>query len=328
MNVVSFDCGSSYSKIYSGPDSKCTVPTHHKLLATSSIAPDQEADIIWIDEKPYLVGHDAMSNELLGNLDPRIDASFHGSHDQYVHMCFLLNKIEAHLQKPDTLIVSLPFSETRDRNLVEKIRSRNTFKWRIAGEERKVTFRKVNVVPQGVGALVKTRLQNDPSFPIVAIADIGSCTTDVPVLMWHDDKEAHVYNSEASFSDRELNTNLAVRIIRQKLKGLPGCGDREFAYHDIVSMMRRNRYIVVNGSSTFQEDRIKPIFDEAKKEFTRMFEAALIRRLKPELWATIDKLVIAGGGVYFIDKQLWEYEDRSIFLDEWANAVGQWEALN
>lgn len=325
MDVVSFDNGSSYTKVFAGEMAKVKIPTLE--AAVEKVTAAIEDMVIEIDGQAWLVGEDARNGVLVGDIDPKIDAKFHGSRSQYVHMCYLLDRIEAHKHTPRTLVISLPYADTDNRELVDLLKKRNHFVWKKSGEKREVRFSNVVVMPQGVGALATTQMLHNPDFQIIAIADIGSCTMDVPILQWHRERKQHVYNTRGSFSSRLFNTALAIGKIRDELRSLPGCQDRKFSYHQIASMIEDDNYAFVHKSTRYRDEDVRHLVKQVSREFSKSFVDEMTKKLGTELWANISQLAIAGGGVYFIEKEGWDCSDRTLWLDEWATVIGQWKGL-
>jgi|GEM_PF-4155595 len=326
-DVVSVDSGSSYTKIFAGnAETRVKIPTRE--IALSKLTREAEAEAIEYEGRFYLVGHDALANELRANLDPRIDDKFHGGQSQLIHLCYLLEKIDLHEGTPSTLIRSLPYADTHNAALVNAIKSQRQFTWSCGGKKRQVTFGEVHVIAQGTAPLADLNILHNPDFPVVACADIGSCTTDVPVLVFHREKKRHVYNETVSFSNREFNTNRFIRDMRAKFKNEPGCGDRDFSYSELSQMLEDDRFRIVNGSTAHDDKTLRPIVNGLKKTFTEDFVELMKKSLTPETWAKVNKLGICGGGAHLIERSEWPCSERSVFMDEWSTVEAQFRAFS
>jgi hypothetical protein len=92
-------------------------------------------------------------------------------------------------------------------------------------------------------------------------------------------------------------------------------------------MLEDNKFRVVNGSTSYDDVKLRPIVNELRREFTAEFVKLMNKRLTPETWARVNKLGICGGGAHLIEKSEWECSDRSVFLDEWSTVEAQFRAF-
>lgn len=328
MNILSIDPGSSFTKGYSDRKlESISIPS----IATALTAPDLKLhdsnDILWVNENPYLTGWDAQAQQDMDQAtDAQSGAGFHGSDLQEVLICATIDEMGFGTGEEVLLIQSLPFSQTQDRALVEQLKARRELKWRKGDIEKSITLSDRIVVAQGVGALVEAGLQNDSTYRNIILADIGSITLDCPVLTWHQGRKSHTYHNK-SHSSRQFNVRKVVGNIIRSLKNLEGLQDRKFGYHDIAEMHQERRYKIVHGATLKNSDEVSPIFEAEMRRFTKDIQNHLRESVGDEMWDRADRIVVAGGGVHWLDKSCWDSAERTTFLDEWSNVKGQYNSF-
>jgi len=312
-DVVSIDSGSSYLKAYDGTRAVMFEAVAHGLPAA---APGAE-DAITVDGKRYLVGAAALMYQGNPTQGPNREAGFHGGQSQHVQVCRAL--AEMGVEGPrDKLVVSLPYLRAREERCQEAVKRRREFRWTDRSGDHAVTFSRVVVIPQGVGALRLFEREN-PDTPLqqVILIDVGSCTTDVVVVRRAGHKWAFVEDSCTSW--QHVSTTEFFNSWTRRLGSLEGFAAYPWNYFKLMSR-------VMEGNLTWQHGARKvdltPYFDEAVRAFSDQLLAEVRNHCSTSLWWECDGIILTGGGAALVSFHPWA-DERLITMDAWANAKGQ-----
>lgn len=284
-----------------------------------------EGKEIKVSNRYYLVGDSAATSMNMVIATPHIDPGFHGSSDQYIQMCYALERLGVS-GTMDTLVCSLPYTDSRDRALKKQLRERRAFEWGIIDSEdreisRRATFQDVKLVPQGVGAMNQFQSQHAGRPKVVMLVDVGSCTTDVVSIKINNETGEYDYCHDACRSIENLNvtwfkdqwtTNLEseVRGIRR---------DKKYDYFGLMQHAIENDFTMQLGDRTIDA---RPAFDQTRDDFAEKLKPTL-RRVAEDLWYELNTIIFTGGGTYLINFE--KFDDRRIEkLDQWSNVIGQY----
>ena len=324
--VVAIDSGSSLTKVYDGERS-LVFPS----LAAEVPKADHGhfADELVVDGRHYAVGETYFAAENEPNAKPHLDAEFHGSQEQHIHLCYALALLGA--DGPyDQLILSLPYTDSRNEALRERLKARKRFAYQFTTDggstfhEHAVTFGAVRILPQGVGALeyYQKSLNGGGGFNVVTLVDIGSCTTDIVTIYKNRVTGKLDYHLRASRSDREISVTRFYDQWYARLRQLPGLQGRDLDYHSLMSRAREGRWELRHDGTIHN---IKSQFDETAREFTRTL-AHRVQTTTKSLWHETERIVFTGGGAHLLDNEAWPPSAPTHVLALLANVMGQYQA--
>lgn len=322
---VAFDVGSSVTKMQVAGEEPFTELTVVERVPT--VTPDIRSKVIIVDGEPYLAGEIAYLNIRNRPEGPIRSAHFHGGREQYALMCAVLNDQGIFGGRGDTLSISIPYNEVNNRKLLGELKSRNRFVWQVFNEdgelvERSVSFDRVSIVPQGVGALIHHNLKDNDLYRSLGIIEIGSVTTDAIVLGWSRKNGRHEYNTAASDSLRTISVDKFIEWFKEELQKIAGLSQRKFAYHYLSEIIESRTFRITHGASVFT-DEVERAFLKTQKRFTEALIAEIIEQWGDELYMAHDLMLVSGGGAELIDRNSWEYRDRTIFGSALDNVRGQ-----
>jgi len=319
--VVSIDSGSSFMKAYAGRE-KLQFPAIIRELPEDEL----EGKEIKVENRYYLVGDSAATSLNMVILTPHIHPGFHGSTTQYVQMCYAFERLK--VSGPmDTLVCSLPFSDSRKREIKNKLRERKVFEWAMIDKddrqhERKVVFNEVKIVPQGVGAMNFYQEKKSKARPRIAmLVDVGSCTTDVVTIKINNETHDYDYCRDACTSIENLNVTWFkdqwTSNIEAEVRGIRK--DKNYDYFSLMQHAIEKDFMMQLGDRKFDS---KPSYDTTREDFAR----ALLPKLKKnagQIWDDINVIIFTGGGVPLLDFTIFPDRERIAPLDHWANVIGQ-----
>jgi hypothetical protein len=311
--IISIDSGSSNLKLAVSDKIFCEPSLIEEVTDKSTI---QER--ICVAGKWYVAGKRAEQQKSSYQVEPEISGNFHGSEKQMIQWIYAFEK-EKLEGKHEVLITSLPYETFSDENIVNLIKNRKIFQWKNSqGTQKEITFDKVIVVPQGVGALALYQNEYDgKKMPrLLTLIDIGSCTTDIVSVVWDDEDQTYIYKEKDCISILEISTSVFIRRIRDKInlkRALPV----DFGYHEIARAIQNNEFILQIGSSEVD-------FHDIYISQTKLLTSELGNKLSEILadsWRASNEVVLTGGGASFILP--WECEKRTKRLDLFSNVRGQ-----
>ena len=322
---VAFDVGSSVTKMQVAGEEPVTELTVVERVAT--VTPDIKSKVIIVEGEPYLAGEIAYLNIRNRPEGPNRSAHFHGGKEQFTLMCAVLNELGLYGGPGGTLSISIPYNEVNNRKLLADLKTRNTFAWQVFGEdgelvERSITFERISIVPQGVGALIHHNLKDNDMYKSLGIIEIGSVTTDAIVLGWSRKNGRHEYNAAASDSLRTISVDKFIEWFKEELQKIAGLSQRKFAYHYLSEIIESRSFRITHGASVFT-DEVERAFLKAQKRFTEALVAEVIEQWGEELYMAHDLMLVSGGGAELIDRTSWEFRDRTIFGSALDNVKGQ-----
>lgn len=311
--IVSIDSGSSNLKVAVSDRIFCEPSLVEEVTEKSTLQEKVKVNAKW-----YVAGKRAEQQKSSYQVDPEISGNFHGSDKQMVQWIYVFEK-EKLEGRHELLITSLPYETFSDENIVNLIKNRKTFQWQnSSGIQKEITFDKVIVVPQGVGALALYQNENNGKrMPrLLTLIDIGSCTTDIVSVVWDDEDQTYIYKEKDCTSILEISTSVFIRRIRDKInlkRALP----IDFGYHEISRAIQNNEFILQIGSS---EIDFRDIYSNQMKLLTNEL-ANKLSELLTDSWRASNEVVLTGGGEKFILS--WDCEKRTKRLDLFSNVKGQ-----
>lgn len=318
--VVSIDSGSSYMKAFDGTHSVMFEGVVHRLPAT---APGAD-DALIVDGKRYLVGGAALTYQGNPTQAPCREAGFHGGVKQHVQICRALSAMGI-TGRHDKLVMSLPYLRAREAHCHEAVTRRRDFVWQDRAGAHAVSFGRVVVIPQGVGAL-RLFEREQPQTPLrqVILIDVGSCTTDIVVVRRTGtgvgSKWAFVEDSCTSW--QHISTTVFFSAWARRLGSLEGFADYAWNYY---TLMRRAMDRDLTWQHGARKVDLAPHFEEAVRAFSEGLLAEVRNHCAPSLWLECDGIILTGGGASLVELHPWEDErERLITMDTWANARGQY----
>ncbi len=311
--IISIDSGSSNLKIALSDKVFCEPSLVEEVSEKSSI---QEK--IFFSGKWYVAGKRAEQQKSSYEVEPEISGNFHGSEKQVIQWVYAFEK-ENLEGNHEVLIVSLPYETFSNDKVVNLINNRKIFKWKNSnGLEKEISFKKVIVVPQGVGALAlyQNEFQGSKMPRLLTLVDIGSCTTDIVSVVWDDDDQTYIYKEKDCTSILEISTSVFIRRIRDKInekRTIPV----DFGYHEITRAIQKGEFVLQIGSN---EIDFKDIYHNQTKLLTSELSNKL-SELLADTWRASNEVVLTGGGASFILP--WECEKRTKRMDLFSNVKGQ-----
>lgn len=322
---VAFDVGSSVTKMQVSGEEPHTELTVVERVAT--VTSDIRSKVVVVAGEPYLAGEIAYLNIKNRPESPYRTSNFHGGAEQYALMCAIFDERKLFDVPGDTLSISIPYNEVNNRKLLDELKHRNEFKWQVFGEsgelvDRQMKFKKVSIVPQGVGALIHHNLKDNEQYKSVGIIEIGSVTTDAIVLGWSRKNNRHEYNTAASDSLRSISVDKFIEWFKEELQKIAGLNHRKFAYHYLSEIIETRHFRITHGSQVFT-DEVERAFLKAQKRFTESLIEEVNEQWGEELYLSHDLMLVSGGGADLIDKTSWEFRDRTIFGSSLDNVKGQ-----
>jgi hypothetical protein len=322
---VAFDVGSSVTKMQVAGEEPVTELTVVERVAT--VTPDIRSKVIIVENEPFLAGEIAYLNIRNRPEGPNRAAHFHGGKEQYALMCAVLNDQGLYDGPGGTLSISIPYNEVNNRKLLDELKNRTRFHWQVFGEDgalvdRSIDFERVSIVPQGVGALIHHNLKDNDLYKSLGIIEIGSVTTDAIVLGWSRKNGRHEYNAAASDSLRTISVDKFIEWFKEELQKIAGLSQRKFAYHYLSEVIETRSFRITHGASVFT-DEVERAFLKAQKRFTEALIVEVIEQWGEELYMSHDLMLVSGGGAELIDRNSWEFKDRTIFGSSLDNVKGQ-----
>lgn len=318
MTVVSIDSGSSFLKSYAG-DSASMFPA---LLSRVHHPVERQKGAVTVDGRTYLVGDNAALAQTTYDPSPNIDRGFHGSREQYVQICHVLDELGLDGEQ-ESLICSLPYREHLDTELRKRITERQVFEWvDHSGRRRSVRFSNVYVTPQGVGALAVYYKEHGKQVRSATLVDIGSCTVDVVTIRWDARKKDYVFVRGACDSDRTVSAATFKQAWLKRISKIDGLQQREFGYFQLMRMAMDNNFLLPHRGDRID---LRPDFEVIRQEFTEHI-IGTVRQTVKSLWDETEAVILTGGGVELLDLSAWP-DDRATKLDVYANVIGQYLAV-
>ncbi len=324
LQNVSFDSGSSAMKAYAGPDRMVEFPAIVRELDAN----DLDGKEIEVSSKYYLVGHTAATSLNRAIRTPHIEEGFHGSTTQYVQMCYAMEELKIN-GKMGKLIVSLPYTDSRKKDIRKRMKERKRFVWSVTDaddntQERCVEFQEVHIVAQGVGAmqLHSSEDGSQQSKNAIMCIDVGSCTTDLVSIRVNEETGLPNFCRDACTTIENVNVNWFKDQWAQNLHFVTRnmSGTKTYDYFGLMQHAIKNDFMMQYGDRRID---IKPAFDETKEEFTKFVKQRLIK-VAGELWDDANIIIFTGGGTYLINFEMFG-DSRITRMDQWANARGQFE---
>lgn len=314
---IAIDSGSSFIKILSDANRG----KYHAV--TRRIEYDSD-DALNIDGARYVVGAPALKTYIddYVPINPYVHGGFHGSVEQHAQICYALQRLGAGGDY-DTLVLSLPYTESRDASLRDVLRSRRDYTWGdSAGKSHAVHFDTVEVMPQGVGALVVLEAEHSARPGTLFLVDIGSCTIDEVAVRYSAERQRYVYLHERSKSRRTLSAMAFFQHWHDELRESDGLQLLQKGYYDLMDMAVGGQFEMRFGSRSVDT---RPSFDASVRWFTQMLYNLLQSDMGPVLAAEADSIVLTGGGSELVDLNVLQRTDsRIVRLPVWANVEGQW----
>lgn len=308
--IVSIDSGSSYLKFAFGDKISVEPSLIEEVSARSSLI-----EKVQFKDKWYVAGKRAEQQKGEMNPDPELE-NFHGTDRQEIQLIYAFerNGIEG---KHQAIVLSLPYDDFADQDLVKQIQGKKTFTWNNSkSEPRSVHFEQVFVVPQGVGALALYQETEKKTPKLLTLVDIGSCTTDVVSVVWDAEDNTYIFKEKLCTSLKDISTSVFMRKLRDKINEKRPVPIR-IGYHELDRAIRNGKYIIQVGS---QEIDFKEHFEGVKVKFTQELSTKL-EELLGDAWRASNEVVLAGGGAAFVNE--WDCERRTTRMDGLANVKGQ-----
>lgn len=316
--IIAADSGSSYHKIYDG---------NARFMSPSVVSEWRGRQAtgreIIVDNKTYMVGDSARTATTSVIQEPHLERAFHGSLNQYIQHCYALQLLGAEGEQ-EIFVQSVPYSDSRNTALLDKLKARKQFKWISTGEngpiEHVVDFKTIQILPQGVGAMQNYCDEHPDDQPaVMMLVDIGSCTTDVIVIRKNRTTGQPDYCHEACKSIEHINATAFkkdwVDTLRSETRGLPF--DKRFDFYDMMYMPVDNNFQMrVCGDIIDCE----PAFLKAKQRFSDIL-CRILQATAAEMWGDIDRIIVTGGGGVLIDDDAFDARLRHLGL--WSNVEGQ-----
>jgi hypothetical protein len=285
-------------------------PVHHPV--------EKQKGAVTVNGTTYLVGENAELAQTTYDPSPYVDRGFHGSREQYVQICYVLDGLGLDGEQ-ESLVCSLPYKEHLDAELRKRITERQVFEWTDhSGRRRSVRFANVYVTPQGVGALAVYYKDHGKQVRSATLVDIGSCTVDVVTIRWDSRKKDYVFVRGACDSDRTVSAATFKHAWLRRISKIDGLQHRDFGYFQLMRMAMEN-----NLELRHRGDRIdlRPDFVSTRQEFTERI-ICTVRQTVKSLWDETEAVVLTGGGVELLDLSAWP-DGRAIKLGVYANVIGQ-----
>jgi len=248
-------------------------------------------------------------------------SSFHGSTGQTAQMCWFFEKNNI-FGKQLYLIISVPYSDSKDKLLIEKLKSRRVFEWTSQnGESRNVEFEEVIIYPQGVGALRFFQAYTGLGPKKVSMIDIGSITLDIVSLRKFNTDAPYKYNVGASGSIREGAAGKSLMDDSlSRIRDINGLTNVTESYHDISDRMQYKEYKITSPGGVVRD--VEGVINQSRKEFT----LNSVKRCKGIInhdWENTDAFILSGGISLVLDLAQWECRGRTYLTSPWANTLGQ-----
>ena len=249
---------------------------------------------------------------------------FHGSEGQHAQKCWALECLKIENGHHPRLITALPYSDSKDEQLIESIKSNKVFEWENKnGEKRKVSFEEVVVYPQGVGALRLFQAVTGIEPKKVSLIDIGSITLDI-VSLRRFRNEPHSYNVGASGSVREGAGGYSLfSDLNRRMKDVSGLTEITESYHDISDRVETKDFNITAPGGVIKN--VESLYDDSRKEFT-LNTLVKSKKIVGNEWENTDAFILTGGIASCLDIGQWECKGRTYITDNWANSLGQLHA--
>ena len=254
---------------------------------------------------------------------------FHGKEKQIVQMCWALEQLKAfNLDSPIPLvIVSLPYKDARDKDLVDLIISQKQLEWSVLDEngneiKRKQNIAKKGIYAQGNGALRLFQFFTNINPKRATMIDIGSITLDVVSVRRFKSNDSFEYNNGASGSVRE-NTGgyyLLNKLWAPKIRQTAGLTQFRESYFDLSDRIEDGDFSVTIAHG--EKKDLRPSYNESRNQFTRDIQKQSKFIVKNE-WDYSDVFILSGGISKALDFTVWDCKGRTYLTDEWANCLGQ-----
>ncbi|BBH54658.1 MULTISPECIES: ParM/StbA family protein [Fluviispira] len=315
MKSISIDSGSSYLKLYTILDGK-EIEFSEASLIEEVPEHSQLKSKINVDGKWYVAGRIAELQKTNFQENPEL-GEFHGSLKQSIQWMHAFES-KGLTGDYETLILSLPYDEFAKSDLRKSLKSKTRYEWLNAkNEHRSITFKSIEIVPQGVGALELYKKERGNDLPeSLTLVDIGSCTTDVVSVIWDDVDEAYIYKEKGCTSIKDISTSVFIRKLSDKINEKRSLKIR-IGYHELAKAINKQRFELQIGSEKIE---FKEHYENLRKEFTESL-AEKLKNLLGDAWRSTQNTILTGGGENFILP--WDCERRTARMDIFANVKGQ-----
>lgn len=272
-NIVGIDVGYGITKAYSITRDRKELSTRFPSVymeTEEEYIPDEQGDYIHVilNGKNYIIGQKAASNDGVSAFD---------KYDMLRHkLCVITAIARMYGNFSGTIAVGLPISDVKkmEGNL-KKLKGEYEFVYN--GKNCDIVITEVLVYSQGITAFSELEEYENIKDHIIGIIDIGQKTVDVA---WYN------YGDEVK-SKRHSYDNL-------------GCS---FIYRDIADEVYQKYDYMIPDYQVAQRIATRDEIKEIAQRHFQKFADKIIENLRRLGWnyAELDRLVIIGGGSYYIE---------------------------
>lgn len=282
--------------------------------------PHEYSDIVVIGDTRWVVGEAARRTHVGQSLAPQLQRGFHGSDNQHAQICFALGRLDVQGDY-DGLVVSLPYGDTQESRVLDKLRACKDYVWRDGtGKQHSVHFDAVHVLPQGVGAMVRYEASTQERPESMFLIDVGSCTRDQVAMRYNQERGRYEYVHAVSRSRRNLNVTDFYNRWLGYIRDIDGLQTLQVGYHDLMDYAIRGQWSLRWGHDTVD---IQGTFKTAQAWFTEAMRVAITDDMGATLERAVERIIVTGGGSALLNLDLWD-DPRIATLDVWANVEGQY----